>query len=127
LRWEHTNVAVTQKSDQVKKFQTNLVLSAGFQKKLEKWFTKVNRATSETGSPNKSETKCLTLEEIMKLNTRLRMGAVPRTPVVKTNERKSQNTNRDSTKAQAVKVAEQMAAAVEDRTADNELGINYAV
>jgi hypothetical protein len=87
----------------------------------------VNQATSETGSPNKSETKCLTLEEIMKLNTRLRMGAVPRTPVVKTNERKSQNTNRDSTKAQAVKVAEQMAAAVEDRTADNELGINYAV
>jgi hypothetical protein len=127
LRWEHTNLAVTRRFVQVKKFQTNLVLSAGFQKKLEKWFTKVNQATSETGSPNKSETKCLTLEEIMKLNTRLRMGAVPRTPVVKTNERKSQNTNRDSTKAQAVKVAEQMAAAVEDRTADNELGINYAV
>jgi hypothetical protein len=127
LRWEHTNLAVTRRFVQVKKFQTNLVLSAGFQKKLEKWFTKVNQATSETGSPNKSETKCLTLEEIMKLNTRLRMGAVPRTPVVNTNERKSQNTNRDSTKAQAVKVAEQMAAAVEDRTADNELGINYAV
>lgn len=127
MRWEHTNLAVTRRFVQVKKFQTNLVLSAGFQKKLEKWFTKVNQATSETGSPNKSETKCLTLEEIMKLNTRLRMGAVPRTPVVKTNERKSQNTNRDSTKAQAVKVAEQMAAAVEDRTADNELGINYAV
>lgn len=127
MRWEHTNLAVTRRFVQVKKFQTNLVLSAGFQKKLEKWFTKVNQATSETGSPNKSETKCLTLEEIMKLNTRLRMGAVPRTPVVNTNERKSQNTNRDSTKAQAVKVAEQMAAAVEDRTADNELGINYAV
>jgi hypothetical protein len=42
-------------------------------------------------------------------------------------ETKSLNTNRDLTKAQAVKVAEQMAAAVEDRTADNEFGIKSAV
>jgi len=122
LRWGPTNVAVTQKSDQVKKFQTNLVLSAGFPRKLGKWFTKANQATSETGSPNKSATKCRILEEIMRLNTRLQMGGVHRTPVVNMRKRKSLNTTRDSIKARAVKAEEQMVAAAEGPTPDDESG-----
>ena len=124
MRWEHTNVAVTPGLALVKKFQTNPVLSAGFPRKLGKWFTKVNQAMLETGSLPKSAIKNPTHVGIMRLNTRLPMGAALRRHVVNMSGRRSLNTSRGSTKAQAVKAAEQKAVAGEDRTGDLGVGLS---